>query len=190
VIATAPATVRVLVTPVDGQPSVVGENYESNMQRMNSVFPGRYRVMQGGGGPAGSFVAAVMWGGRDVSGQVIDLAPGTAPFQMVYRPGLGKVTGTVNLGETKSEAASVFLISRESNENFTYRQVSCSQGGAFDFGEIPPGDYYAVAFDHAADRDGPPAADLQAAMLPLASSVRVDSGATATVELRLNRWPW
>jgi hypothetical protein len=154
------------------------------MQRMNSVFPGRYRVMPGGV-QGGFYVAAVMWGGRDVTGQVLDLAPGAGQFQIVYKSGLGKVSGTVD----KGDGASVFLIARDSAELITYRQVPCRPGGSFEIGDVPPGDYYVMAFDRA-EQGGLPAADLPGAIVPFASSVSVGTGATASVELRLNRWPW
>ena len=61
-------------------------------------------------------------------------------------------------------------------------KVSC-------IGQIPPGDYYIVAFDRT-ENGGLPAADLPASIIPMASSVRVEAGSTASVDLRMNRWPW
>ena len=64
-----------------------------------------------------------------------------------------------------------------------------SAGGAFEFADVTPGDYYLVAFDHT-ERSGLPAADLPAVIVPMASSVRVEAGSTASVDLRVNQWPW
>jgi hypothetical protein len=184
VTASEPTPPRVNLTQVEGQPSVTGEDYVKNMQRMNSVLPGRYRVMPGGV-QSGFYVAAILWGGRDVRGQVVELAPGAGPFQIVYRSGLGTVHGTVD----KGEAATVFLISQEPGELLSYRRATCGPSGAYEIADVPPGDYYLVAFDHA-ESDGLPPADLPFSIVPLASTVRVETSATASVDLRLNRWPW
>jgi hypothetical protein len=172
------------LTPVEGQPRAIVGDPAKNAGKMNRVFPGRYRVgadlIQ-----VGVHVTAVMWGGRDVNGQVVELAPGAAPFQMILSAGFGKVRGTVE----KGDGATVFLISRESGEIFSYRQTACRTGGAFEIGDVPPGDYYLVAFDRT-ESGGLPAADLPTAIVPLASNVRVEAGSTASVDLRVNQWPW
>jgi len=103
----------------------------------------------------------------------------------VYKPGLGHVRGTVERGE----GASVYLVSNGSGEILTVRQVPCGAGGVYEFAQVPPGDYYVAAFDHAVS-GGLPATDLPAAIVPFASSARVEAGSTASIDLRLNRWPW
>ena len=65
-----------------------------------------------------SHVTAVIWEGRDVNGQVVELAPGAAPFQVILSSGFGKVHGTVEEGD----GTTVFLVSRESGEILTYRK--------------------------------------------------------------------
>jgi hypothetical protein len=172
------------LTAVEGQPRAIVNDPAKNMGRINSVFPGRYRVIPGT--ITGDFyVGSVMWGGRDVNGQVVDLTPGAAPFQMIFKPGLGKVRGRVE----KGEGSMVFLISRGSGEILNYRQAACGTDGTFEIGQVPPGDYYVVAFDRT-ERGGLPAADLPAAIVPIASNVRVEAGSTESVDVRLNRWPW
>ena len=173
------------LTAVEGQPRVHVADPANNLAKLNAAFPGRYRVMQGLGMQGDPYVAAVMWGGRDVKGQVVELTPGAGPFEIVYKSGLGKVSGSVE----KGEGASVFLFSGGSGEILTYQQVTCGAGGAFEFGQVPPGDYYIMAFDRA-ESGGLPAADLPASIIPFASSVRVEAGSTASVDLRVNKWPW
>lgn len=170
------------LTPVEGQPRAIVSDPAKNAGKMNSVFPGRYRVMPNAL-QAGYHVAAVMWGGRDVNGQVVDLAPGAAPFQVILSSAFGRVRGTVE----KGEAATLYLVSRESGEIVNYRQVECRTGGAFEIGEVPPGDYYAVAFDQKGMLS---ATDLPAAIISIASNVRVEAGSTAPVDLKVNKWPW
>jgi hypothetical protein len=173
------------LTAVEGQPRVHVADPANNLAKLNAAFPGRYRVMQGLGMQGDSYVAAVMWGGRDVNGQVVELGPGAGPFEVVYKSGLGKVSGTVE----KGEGASVFLISNGSGEILTYRQVTCGTGGAFEIGQVPPGEYYIMAFDRT-ESGGLPAADLPASIIPFASSVQVEAGSTASADLRVNKWPW
>jgi hypothetical protein len=172
------------LTPVEGQPRAIVGDPAKNVGKINSVFPGRYRVMAGAI-QAGSHVTAVMWEGRDVNGQVVELAPGAAPFQVILSSGFGKVRGTVE----KGEGAAVFLISRVSGEILSYRQVECRAGGAFEFGDVAPGDYHVVAFDRT-ESGGLPAADLPGAIVPIASNVRVEAGSAESVDLRVNKWPW
>jgi hypothetical protein len=172
------------LTPVEGQPRPIVGDPAKNVGRMNNVFPGRYRVMPGVI-QAGSHVTAVMWGGRDVNGQVVELAPGAAPFQVIASSEFGKIRGTVE----KADGATVFLISRESGEILSYRQVPCRAGGAYEIGDVAPGDYYLVAFDRT-EIGILPAADLPAAIMPIASIVRVEAGSTESVDLRVNQWPW
>jgi hypothetical protein len=172
------------LTPVEGQPRPIVGDPAKNVGKMNNVFPGRYRVMPGVI-QAGSHVTAVMWGGRDVNGQVVELAPGAAPFQVIASSEFGKIRGTVG----KGDSATVFLISRESGEILSYLQVPCRAGGAFEIGDVAPGDYYLVAFDRT-EIGILPAADLPAAIMPIASNVHVEAGATESVDLRVNQWPW
>jgi hypothetical protein len=173
------------LTAVEGQPHVHVADAANNLEKLNAAFPGRYRVMQGLGMQGDPYVAAVMWGGRDVKGQVVDLMPGAGPFQIIYKTGLGKVRGTVERGE----GASVFLLSQGTDEILTYQQVTCGAGGAFEIGQVPPGDYYIMAFDRT-EGGGLPAADLPASIVPFASTVRVEAGSTASADPRVNRWPW
>jgi hypothetical protein len=115
----------------------------------------------------------------------VELMPGAGPFQILYKSGSGKVRGTVENGE----GASVFVVSQGSGEILTYRQVICGAGGVFEIGQVPPGNYYILAFDRT-ESGGLPPADLPASIIPFATSVQVEAGSTASVDLRVNRWPW
>jgi hypothetical protein len=89
----------------------------------------------------------------------------------------------------KGEGARVFLISRDSGEILGYREVACRAGGAFEIDDVAPGDYYLIVFDRS-ERGGLPAADLPGVIVPMASTVRVEAGSTASADLRVNQWPW
>jgi hypothetical protein len=172
------------LTPVEAQPAL-NLDPAKNIGAIFGLFPGRYRVIIPATVGLDTYVAAVMWGGRDVAGKVVDLTPGAAPFQVIYKPGLGKVRGTVE----KGEGASVLLVPREAGEVSIIRTTSCGAGGAFEINEAVPGDYYVVAFDRS-DIGGLPWDMLFSAILPIASGVRVESGATASENLRVSKWPW
>jgi hypothetical protein len=174
---------NLVLSPAEGQPHLFLDP-EKYAGLIPGIFPGRYRVIPINMGP-GFYPAAVMWGGRDVSGQVVEIAPSAAPFQVVFRSDVGAVHGTVD----KGEGGTVILTPRNPGEISFIRQEPCGPGGVFEFANVPPGDYYAVAFDRSDTRDLH-AAEIPNVIIPMATSVRVESGSGASVELRLNRWPW
>ena len=96
----------------------------------------------------------------------------------------GRVTNSVT-GEAVS-GVSVRFLDRHSR---VYRTVTDSTGSyrLTAPGDVAPGDYYAVAFDQ---KGILPAADLPPAIVPIASSVSVEAGSTAQVDLKVNKWPW
>jgi hypothetical protein len=128
---------------------------------------------------------AVLWGGRDVTGQVVELTPGAASFQMVYKSGLGRVRGTVE----KGEGSMVMLVPRDTGEITTMRTSVCGADGAFEIDGVIPGDYSLVAFDRASER-GTQWDALLSIVASIATSLRVEAGSAAPVELRMNKWPW
>lgn len=177
------AQIALMLSPMESQPrlNIDPERYK---EQIPGIFPGRYRVMQFNF-PQGYYPAAMIWGGRDVKGQVIDLAPGAPPLQVIYASGAGTLRGIVD----KGEGATVFLTPRDPGEITTIRSEPCGASGAFEFTNVVPGSYYVVAFDRS-DTRGPPAAEIPSSIIPIATGVRIESGAAASVELRLNRWPW
>ena len=58
----------------------------------------------------------------------------------------------------------------------------------FELAGIPPGDYYAIALDHFDPRTMAEAVRLRS-LMPRATSVRVNSGSTASVQLKVNHVP-
>jgi hypothetical protein len=177
------AQIVMMLSPMESQPQMALD-LENDVGQLRGLFPGRYRVMSFNF-PRGYYPAAVMWGGRDVRGQVIDLAPGAPPLQVIYAAGAGTLRGTVD----KGEGATVMLTPSDPGETINIRSELCGPGGAFEFANVIPGAYYVVAFDRR-ETSGLPVAEIPSSIIPIATGVRIESGATASVELRLNRWPW
>lgn len=170
--------------PVDAQEHV----YYGDPQKGKrpGLLPGRYRVLRNSAFQAQDrYVASILWQGRDVMGQVVELGPGADPFQMVYKTGLGSVRGTIENGA----GALVLLIPRGLSDVIEVRSIQCNADGAFSLGNVPPGDYGIVAFDH-----GVLAQvswnSLESLVVPLETSVHIDAGGAADVNPRLSSWPW
>jgi hypothetical protein len=70
-----------------------------------------------------------------------------------------------------------------------YFAITIGTGGAFEFRDIPPGEYYVVAFDQPGKRELP-AQDLPYSIASQATGVRIEAGSAASVSLRANKWPW
>jgi hypothetical protein len=168
--------------PLEGLPrSAVG----AGDGRAPGVFGGRYQVGRRLEVPGGFYIAAVMLGGTDVLGQAVDLAPGAGPFVAVIKHDPGSLRGMVENGE----GGTVFLVARAARETIDYFAIAIGTGGAFEFRDIPPGEYYVVAFDEPGKRELP-AQDLPYSIASQATGVRIEAGSAASVRLRANKWPW
>ncbi len=171
----------VMLSPADGQPHL-NIDPETNINSVHGILPGRYRLTGSYGGK--SYVSSVMLGGTDVLGGVIDLSPGVGPLQVVTKRDTSALRGTVENGE----GATVFLVSKELRETIVYRMEVCGAGGAFEFTNVPPGDYFVVAFNGNNATRLPE--DFGNLIAPLATGVRVEATSAASVNLRPNSWPW
>ena len=149
------------------------------------AFTGKYRVGRGFTVPRGFYIGAVMLGGTDVLGEVVDLAPGAGPFVAVIRHDPGSLRGTVENGE----GGSAFLVPRGARETIDYYAMPIGTGGVFEFRDVPPGEYYVVAFDQSNKRELP-AQDLPYSIASMGTGVRIDADGSSSVNLRANKWPW
>ncbi len=167
--------------PMEAQPHL-NIDPATNVGKVNGIFPGRYRVLTFPW-DLESYAGGVLLGGVDVLGQEVEFEDGSGPLEIVMKHDTGSLRGTVENGE----GASVYLVRRESGQMVHYRQAVCGAGGTFQFNSVEPGDYYLVAFDRVAGR-ALPVGDLPDSIVPLATGVRIESGSTATVEVRVNPW--
>ncbi len=129
----------------------------------------------------GYYPSSVLLGNSDVTGRAVELTPASPNFRIVVKPA-GSIRGTVE----KGEGATVVLFP----QSFTGvgQAVVCGAGGSFEFTGLAPGDYYTVAVEHFDLRPRPglgqDATGLRA-LVPAATRVPVEGGATASLQLRL-----
>jgi hypothetical protein len=120
---------------------------DSSTQR---VAPGRYRV-EISGMPAGVYVKSIRLGGMDVTRRGLELSGGSTDLEIVLAQGSGQIAGTV--ADTKGRpvtGASVTLwpvspdLSRPAHGAVT---AKARHDGSFAFYNIPPREYYILAFE-------------------------------------------
>jgi hypothetical protein len=131
----------------------------------------------------GYYPVSVLLGGQEVLGKPVDLFP-DATFRVAYKAATGSVHGTVENGD----GAMAVLVSRDVQTMGFGRMVICKTDGSFDMSGVPPGDYFAVAFEQL-QRTFPTA---DAAWLAEVASVgtRVSvAQSPVSVQLKPVRWP-
>jgi hypothetical protein len=166
---------------MEGQPSAPVTEGD---RRIPGILGGRYEI-GAGRPPLGFYVAQVSMGGEDVLGKVVDVAPGAGPFRVILKHDAGSVRGTAENGE----GGSAYLVPRTAGDSIQYSAQPIGTGGAFTFGNVVPGEYYVVAFSQAGSKELPPE-NLPDSIATMATGVRVESGSQATVEVKVNRWPF
>ncbi|HEY1759892.1 MAG TPA: carboxypeptidase-like regulatory domain-containing protein [Bryobacteraceae bacterium] len=172
------ATVRPLDVPQVGVPFLA----ESGKPQRLEVFPGRYFIAPPGALTPGFYAAAAILENRDVLGQVVELS-GPTSIQMIFKSGGGGLRGTVEKG---ANALVILMADPTSTAQLGYAG-SCDANGAFFVPDLPPGEYTVVALQ------GQPGDPLRPEFTSLLTAngkrVKVESGSTTQVELRLARQP-
>jgi hypothetical protein len=175
--------VSLISTDVDHETS--SEVQDNGSLRLPEVYPGRYKI-QVCGVSSGSYLASILVGDHDVLGQEFSLASG-ATLRVVFRSDGGTVRGTVEQGEGRTVA----LIPAEEGllDPMFVQTTTAGDGGRFEFSNVRPGDYRAIAFDHVGDSaalsDPAFVRDLSVSV----TAVQVERGQVATVSLKVVRWP-
>ncbi len=177
--AVAPPKLSIGLSPLDRQPTFASNVNLWETQRIEGVFPGRYRIELLSALPPGWYTAAAMLDGRDVLGQVAEImGPGT--LRMVYRTDGGSLQGSIENGD-----AAMVVAMGASGLPF---QAFCDQDGRFTIGGLPPGEYTVGAFQLplAPAFDLMAGTGLKSALAEHGQRVKVEPGAVAAVKLRLN----
>jgi len=119
---------------------------------------GGYRVWCTGI-PANFYLKTVRAGGRDWSGRMLDLTSGApAQLEVLLDPMAATAAGTVFLpgSDQPAQEVTVVLIPQDrerSDDPFAYPKAITEKSGKFAIGNIPPGDYKAIALEEAEEVD-------------------------------------
>ena len=143
--------------------------------RFEGIIPGRYQISAQAGG---NYYASVLLGSSEVTGQTVELTASSPPMRVVLRHG-----GTVRWAPDQSGSWTVVLLPQRLM-GFGYSAPS----QASQLTGIPPGEYYAIALDRFDPRTRSDSAHLRE-FVPRATSVRVEEGSDAFVELKINHAP-
>lgn len=150
----------------------------SNSIRIAEVIPGaheiRAEVLYGNYYPA-----SILLGSTDVTAQRVELTSSSPPIKVILKPA-ATIRGTVEDADDRT-----VVLFPQSVTGTAYSGRS-GRGKTFALEGIPPGEYYAIALDHFDPRTMADAIHLRS-LMPLATSVKVESGSTASVQLKVHR---
>ena len=125
------------------------------------------------------YADSILLGSADVTAQRAELTPASPPIKIILKPA-GTFRGTI---EDSAPAGTVVLFP-QSVTGIGYSTQS-GAGRAFDLTGIPPGDYYAIALDQFDPRTMAEAIRLRS-LMPMATSVKVQQGSSASVQLKVH----
>lgn len=182
----------VLLTPANRSIGVGASYNQEGRFEIRDVHPGRYQIVPAGP-QTGLYLESVLYGGREVSGQTVDLADGSLPIRVIYKANGGRVQGSAE----QCGAVVVFPKDASLRNGQLVRSGRCDAGGRFDIGGLRPGDYYAVALrvpelesqEQALDELLFDAGPVVAQIAGSGESVRVEAGQSTTVTLKAMPWP-
>jgi hypothetical protein len=134
-------------------------------------------------------VESVMIDGKDVTDAVIDLAADTS-LVVTYTDRHSPVSGLVKDGRGAASATAVALIFPTNPERWMnygadprlLQSAPADRNGAFTFGDMPAGDYFAIAID-GADADNWTDPKMLALLARQATKLTVTAGESKTVDL-------
>ena len=141
------------------------------------VIPGaheiRANVMMGN-----YYADAILLGSTDITRQKVELTPASPPIKIVLKP-----TGTLR-GTIVDASTGTVVLFPQSFTGVGYSTQS-SADKTFELAGIPPDEYFAIALNRFDARTMSDAVRLRS-MMPMATSVHIEQGSVASVQLKLN----
>jgi len=179
-----------LIPAWSGTPQVSASSQinEAGEIRLEGVAPGKYQITMNGM-PTGSYLKSAKFGGEDALRKGIDLSSGGGGvLDIVISNKAADVTGTVRDDKVKALGGlMVTLWSKEAEPGNTtngVRTVYSDQNGGFQFRGLPPGEYFAAAWEDA-DAQLVMNRDFLAALSSEAAPVKLAEGARETIDAKL-----
>ncbi len=181
------AGVYLQLMAVDGSGAHIAGISDESGFRFEDVYPGRYMLVTILGSGGRLYLDSVEQGGRDVTMQPFEAAPGMLPMKIVLRTDGGRVQGTLE----DAAAGAVVLIPAEPRLRLVpfVRDATTGGGGRFEFTMVRPGDYYAVALRGLVRRANLEDVDYLAALVPQGTAVHVERKETVMLDLKLRDAP-
>ena len=161
-------------------PDVVSRRAEPNKPpRVENLQPGRYRIQARTLFDTPYYASRIMVGDAEATGQAAELSPASPPVRVILKPA-PMLRGVVKEGE----GSAVIVWPQSTAPGDFGKAIPCGAGGNFETRGLAPGDYYALAVDRYDPREMTTAAYLRG-VISHASSVRLEEGASASLELSL-----
>jgi hypothetical protein len=179
-----------LIPAWSGTPAIAASSQisETGDIRIEGVAPGKYQVTVNGL-PAGAYIKSVRFGGEDALRGGIDLSSGGGGvLTIVLSNKAADVTGVVRDEKLKTLAGlMVTLWPKESEPGSNtngVRTAFADQNGGFQFRNLPPGEYFAAAWEDA-DAQLVQSPDFLAAFADEAASVKLAESGRQAIEAKV-----
>jgi hypothetical protein len=173
-----------MLMTADGQGSVLAVSQPDGTLRVPHLIPGAYRFFSLPGPTFLFSPVSVLLGDREVLGQVVEITEPAPPLRVLYRANPGSVRGTVEKGACEV----IVLVANPAVPPFASRSHDCKAGEPFEIAGVPPGDYYALAFDRL-DRTALRDPAYLLPLLPTAVRVSVGQGPAPFIQLPITHLP-
>lgn len=150
--------------------------------------PGPYRVLPMQHPLPGTYVAEVLYGGRDVLGQTIQLTANPPPLQVILEKGAGSLDVHLKGREAGDPDVSLVLLPVDANAAELPRSRQCSGADACPLANLSPGEYWVGAFDRT-DRRMLLRPEFRPDLTRLMTRATVRRDGSTVLELDVKRWP-
>jgi hypothetical protein len=183
---------EVMLVPLDGgnAPPVARRRPDGTFHITQQLWPGRYMIApESLAMPAmnpGYYLSAARIAGTDVLGQAFELSSTSPPIEVVYRNKGATLRGAIE--RAQQGTVLLFPASRTPGLDIDYLWgMENLVDGRFEFNSLRPGEYYVVAFNRIDDSRLAEPGFLTGAAAA-AKLVRLEEGATQSVELNVTPW--